>query len=132
MKRITKELCTKFVTLFATFLLAITSLCFGNQAGEEKLGILQEILNNHHTCVKSFAEDRVYLMSENIRATENGVFLILNEGGDFIQIPQLLSDVSGCYVAVPSDSFEIFNRCPDCGESYFVVCRNPRCPRNKK
>jgi hypothetical protein len=98
--------------------------------------ILEKIITNDAFCVKGYTEDKIYLCEDRIYPTTDGLFLALNEAGDFVPLSRLSSDASGCFVAVSSDtlraSLKILSDCPWCGKPYFIKCRNKDCPGKPK
>lgn len=121
------------LSYFIPIVIVLTSFI---QVGFAKSGIdtfLEHIILNETYCVDRYEEDRVYLKSENLTTTDEGIFLDLN-GFEAIQIPSLQSDHSGCSVIMPLNDkiIEVLNKCPQCGRRYFVRCKNPDCPSNKK
>lgn len=71
---------------------------------------------------------------EQIVQSEEGIFLILNEQGDIIRIPELSRDGSGYFVRSFSvqSALRILNICPGCHREYFIYCKNPDCPLKRK
>lgn len=90
-----------------------------------------EIFQNSQYCVKSYDEEKIFLKSENLHFTEEGLVLDLN-GFDYIALPYILSGSNGSYIMRADRMLEVLNTCPLCGKKYFVRCRNPDCPSNKK
>ncbi len=89
-------------------------------------------------CVKFADENRLYLNGEDIYPSDSGLFLVINNEGDFVRLTSLFSDHHGCYVNAPHAAFsgeknvEVRNKCPSCGERYIVRCTNKDCPSYKK
>jgi len=97
---------------------------------------LYELILDHPSCIAGIQENRIYFQADQIYPTENGLFLQLDQGRDFVQLQHLFSDRFGCYIHLPKERVEqvkeILNRCPHCGEKYYAYCKNPECPSNKK
>jgi hypothetical protein len=117
-----------FLTLILTIFLALSQVVIANTVSEE---ILEKIISNESYCVQKYDydHDRIYLSSENLYPTSNGIFLDLN-GNEYIHLPLLQSDNSGCWIR--AEKIKILNDCPFCGRPYFIKCKNPSCPSNKK
>jgi hypothetical protein len=93
--------------------------------------VFSKITSNEEYCVKVYGEDRIYLHAKNIHVTDNGLFLRINDN-EMVRLNALISDSSGCSVTTDGWRIEVFNFCPQCGKRYFVRCKNPDCPSNKK
>ena len=125
----------KYVCLL--FFTCIVSLA-AQDGKDRNLTTLEEIVTHQSSCVKCIENNRLYLQEKNIFPTEDGLFLLLNERGDYIHLSHLLSDNKGCYLPLLSSRFqndysiEVRNKCPSCGERYIVKCTNEKCPSNKK
>ncbi len=50
------------------------------------------------------------------------MYLNLNDA-EYVHLPMLNSDSDGCYLSC----IEIFNKCPGCGQRYFIRCTTPGC-----
>jgi hypothetical protein len=89
-------------------------------------------------CIKFVEEDKLYIEEDQIYPTPNGLFLLVNDGEDFLRIPALFSDNQGCYVhhsrhrLSEEKGVEVRNKCPSCGERYIVRCTNKDCPAYQK
>jgi len=115
----------KVLTLIAIF---ISSISFADEASNSiDNEVMDKIEANKNICVSGYSEDRVYLNPNRIFPTEEGVYLNLNDV-DYILIPTLNSDSSGCYIPC----VDVFNYCPGCGHKYFVSCSRPECPLVQK
>ena len=106
--------------------MSLSQVIMANTISEE---ILDKIISHEDYCVKGYDQEKIYLHSDNLYPTPNGVFLNL-DGHEYIQLPSLQSDNGGCWVY--SEKIKIFNDCPFCGEEYFITCKNPNCPSNKR
>lgn len=74
-------------------------------------------------------EDKIYLPSDRIYPTPEGIFLE-TEPGNFLPLSQLNADSAGCYVL----RVKVTKKCPFCDWeriSYAFKCRNPNCPSNQ-
>jgi hypothetical protein len=113
--------------------IVVSSFCSAHQHKEINNYPLEQIIANRTTCVKEISDNKVYLREEKIYATPNGIFLILNEQGEYILIPELLSDLGGCFVqrSSPRNDDIIYNICPFCGRRYIISCKNPDCLSNQ-
>lgn len=85
--------------------------------------LMDKIEANKNTCVSRYFKDKLYLNPDRIFPTEQGIYLNLNDE-DYVLLPTLNSDNSGCYVPC----VQILNKCPGCGYDYFVSCTRPDCP----
>jgi hypothetical protein len=116
------------------FLFILTTFLFLSQqrgyAFDSEANTYAQILANESYCVKGYDNDKVYLNPENIHTTDQGLLIEVQEGL-YMPLSYLQADNTGCYIPMAT-GFEIFNKCPQCGESYFVTCRNPNCPSNQK
>lgn len=117
-----------FFALFITIFLVLTQAAIATTISEESF---TQIIRNEAYCVKDYDHDKIYLNSENLYPTNEGLLLDLN-GGEYILIPALQSDNTGCWVPITHKNIEILNKCPLCGRRYFVRCKNPECPSNKQ
>ena len=92
-------------------------------AQEPNDALISEIMANENVCVRAYVEDKIYLDSERIVLTKEGLFLNLTNR-HYIPLPTLYSDQGGCYVlSAPSG----LSDCPHCGERYFGLCTNRDC-----
>ena len=66
--------------------------------------VVKEVLANEIYCVKGEKEDKIYLHSENIKLTEDGLCLDLN-GLDVLPLSCLFSDGGGCYIPRSGNHF---------------------------
>lgn len=105
----------------------ISSTCLAINDTDYNIELLNKIAANETFCVEKLEEGKLYLKSDRILPTNYGIFLNLNDT-DFVLIDKINSDNNGCYVGL----IQVLNTCRFCGKEYFVVCRNPECPRNKK
>lgn len=86
-------------------------------------------MNNESYCVNRIEGSKIYIHSENIIPTEQGVLINLN-GHDQVYVPLLGSDLGGCFVDTRPMWSEIIPRCSSCKKPvYDGVCRNPACDR---
>jgi len=124
---------------FSILSVLVTFLCFAQNETVIDETILEDIITNESFCVKGYAEGKIYLKEDKIYLLENRIHLVLNEYGDYVQLSKLESDLSGCFVpasgllnnvTMSRRNPQIFNNCPDCGEPYFIKCKNPSCPGN--
>ena len=115
-----------FPAFVVTVFLTLSQAVMANPISEE---MLNKIISNETYCVQEYDHDKIYLNSDNIYPTSNGLFLNLN-ANEHLHIPLLRSDNRGCWVH--AERIKILNDCPFCGEEYFVTCKNPNCPSNKK
>lgn len=118
-----------------------TAICCAqeNNDSEGALSSVEAILENAHSCVKFEDDKKIYLQEEKIFPTSQGVLVLLNANGEYVQIPILRSDGLGCFVEKVSQSPDEFDRrvthpCPVCGTRILsggFKCRNADCPSNK-
>jgi len=112
---------------FSTIALLLCCFCYANHHASQS-----EILTIKESWVREMNEDKLYVYSEQIYPSDQGIFL--HVGNDqFIEIPTLYSDANGCYVL--ARSIKITKPCPLCGFerlSGAFPCKNPECPSNKK
>ena len=90
----------------------------------------QNVFENEQYCVDKIENNKVYIKSENIIPTNQGILIDLN-GFDKIIAPTLFSDSGGCFMEnlkpmwsdiVPKE------RCSVCGkEKRYGVCKNKDC-----
>lgn len=132
--------------ILAFAILVSLSSPFANAVGLYSKAIelsLQQVLENRESCIREICGDKIYLNADRISISEEGVYLQLNELGDFAIIPVLCSDVTGNFIPVSLDSIEeariwgdwannLKKTCPGCGAQYHVACPNQECPLKKK
>lgn len=108
-----------------SLIVALTSnLCFAYESNNFfDNEVMDKIEANKNTCVYGYTENKVYLKPDRIFPTEQGVYLNLNDV-DYVLLPTLNSDSNGCYVPCVN----IFNKCPGCGNEYFIRCTRSDCP----
>lgn len=127
-----KKCCFFFLSIL------VSSLSFAQQVNFEDSFEFKKIIENHNSCIKCIDENKLYLQEKNICPTQDGLFLVVNEAGDYVHLPSLLSDANGCYIhfsrtgLAGEKNIEVRNKCPSCGERYIVKCANKDCPSNKK
>ena len=61
---------------------------------------LQQILENRTHCVREISGDKIYLKTDSISISEKGIYVGLNELGDWAFIPVLCTDAAGCFIPV--------------------------------
>lgn len=121
-----------------TALLCTLSICNGENFDEvflEEQVVLGQILENQETCVRFFDGDRIYLNEPQIEPSSAGLFLILNDQGESIHLPQLCSDSAGCFIhatKMAGGETHVYKQCPGCGRASAFYCKNPDCPLKKK
>lgn len=111
-----------------------------NISSQEEASVTQLIIENATSCVRDYEENKIYLKEERIHPTSEGVFILLNENGDYARIPLLRSDKSGCFLEYVHEksmgySVKVTSPCPFCGWerlSGAFKCKNPDCSSNKK
>jgi NADH pyrophosphatase NudC (nudix superfamily) len=114
--------------------LLATGLCHAYNIHELNDESFSQIMANENRCVKGFSEEKIYLNPDKIHATENGIFVNLNDV-DFVCIPILHSDNQGCYISNSQElalSLDYHKYCSECGKQYIYACTNPKCPKNQK
>lgn len=98
---------------------------------------MQQIVENHDSFVKEINGNKIYLKTDRIFISEKGIYVILNEAGDYAFIPELCADETGCFIQVRSRDYKnswadnYKKTCPGCGTKYFAVCPNKNCPLKK-
>ncbi len=112
--------------LFCAILLVCSSILINVTANEHQNTLVEAIIAMDKDCILGCVEDRVYLNPEKIIPSDRGLFLdVQNE--NYVPLPMIFSDESGCYIRPVFDT-SIYNKCPGCGESYFITCKNSDCP----
>jgi len=107
-----------------------SSVGFAQAATENQ--VIDKILANEKTCVIGSFEDRIYLNTNRLLPTDQGLYLNLNDA-DYILLSTLNSDSNGCYVPCGSRVQPRRWQCPYChlwwelGEE----CTNKECPTNQ-
>lgn len=86
-----------------------------------------EVILANRSCVAAIEEEKVYLKTDRIYPTNEGLFIDLN-GQDSVLLNTLNSDCNGCYVAASETLIDVHKQCPDCGARYIVTCPNKNCP----
>jgi hypothetical protein len=94
---------------------------------EDDDALIAEIVANDE-CIAEYAEEKIYLKSERIIPTNEGLFLNLNHR-DYIPLRTLNSDDNGCYVQC---RFLKPSICPNCRREYVGICGNKECPGKEK
>lgn len=113
---------SKFLLLF----LLCTSISFAADHENEYTATHQ--LN----CVRKIYLDKIYLNENNLHITECGIFVDLTNEGNYVSLPELYSDASGCFVPIRADIPGIYGICPSCGGTTFLGgCGNSSCPSNQ-
>ena len=93
-----------------------------------------EQIINYPNCIKEISGNKIYLNTDSIYISDNGLHLILNEQGDTACIQELYSDDAGCFVSVnitAGQYVEVRRECPHCHQMYIGWCKNPDCPFKK-
>jgi len=89
-------------------------------------GLIFQILMDNLSAVKCIDRGKIYLKSERIFPSEDGLMLIADDAS-LILIPQLLSDQYGCYVQ--SSCLSSLSSCLNCGFVFSMDCTHVCCPR---
>jgi hypothetical protein len=91
---------------------------------------IQNVFENEQYCVYKIEDNKVYIKSENIIPTEQGILIDLN-GFEKTLAPALFSDSGGSFLEDIRPMWsEIIPRCSSCKEPiYNGVCNNPNCKR---
>ena len=101
---------------------------------------LQQILENRASCIREITGNNIYLKAECIFISDQGLYMQVNDAGDYAYIPELCGDANGCFIRVnltpTSDYNDAANNykktCRGCGWEYFTFCPNPNCPLKQK
>ncbi len=123
---------------FFVFFILVLSVFFVQEVRGGDFCIWDSIIENQNSCIKSVEEDKLYLNEQNIYPTENGLFFLVNDSGDFMHLPNLFSDHKGCYIpfsrldGLGEYRIEVRNKCPSCGQRYIIKCTNTDCPSKRK
>jgi len=83
-----------------------TNLCYSNhQSVETSIEWVNDILENKDYCVNKIEGSKIYIHSENIVPTEQGILINLN-GYDQVLVPHVSSDLGGCFVEpIPTNNW---------------------------
>lgn len=121
----------KLFTLVALFFM-VANFCYAESNTSQKHleKCIQNVFDNEQYCVDKIEDNKVYIKSENIIPTDQGVLIDLN-GFDKVLAPALFSDSGGSFVKDMRPMWsEIIPRCSSCKEPiYNGVCQNPECKR---
>jgi hypothetical protein len=88
---------------------------------------MQQIMENQDSCVKEISGNKIYLKTDHIFISEKGIYVILNEAGDYAFIPEVCTDETGCFIQVDlksrvsrgaADNYK--RTCLGCGWKYFI------------
>lgn len=118
----------------------ITCCAQENISPQEETSAAQLILENATSCIRAYDENKIYLKEEMIFPTSEGIYVLLNEKGEYARIPLLRSDQSGCFLEYGHGkamgySVKVTSKCPFCEWerlSGAFKCKNPDCSSNKK
>lgn len=91
--------------------------------------LIQSIHENEASCVDFYEGDKIYLNSDMINATEQGICLNVNDQR-IVLLPLLVADKRGCFVLSPYQ--RMLKTCSSCGKKYYINCINTRCTFSKK
>ena len=102
-------------------MISLSSIGFTHEASEEWNDELREAIQaNENEVVDHYDDDKIYLNPDKIHPTPQGVYLNLNDQ-EFIFVPTLSSDATGCYVNVnlawDPDPRSV---CPGCGTQILI------------
>lgn len=98
--------------------------------------LIHKIVENQKYCVASFDGDKIFIRSENIISTNQGLFINLN-GSEFYPIPLLQFNKQGHFmqasfargIELAAKKEETRGPCPECGMSTnkYGICKNIQC-----
>jgi hypothetical protein len=90
----------------------------------------EKVLENEQYCVDTIDNGKIYIKSENIIPTKQGILIDLN-GFDQVLAPTVSSNSSGCFVQTPSCMWsEVVPVCSSCRKAMWNgVCDNSDCDR---
>jgi hypothetical protein len=96
---------------------------------------IQRVFENKQYCIDKIEDTKIYIKSENIVPTEQGVLIDLN-GFDKVLAPILFSDVGGCFLKDVRPMWSDImpkERCAMCGRMKELgSCINKDCPNYGK
>jgi len=96
----------------------------------------QTILNAHfYENIQETDVIRVYVQPENIKLTEKGIHLDLEDGQKII-LPNIQSNENGLYTSLSNNDSRkyLHYTCPGCGVTYYwwENCSTPGCSKNSQ
>jgi len=102
--------CLRFVICFSVMVIGFFAPAYGNDP------LLETIILNHAFCMKAYRDGKLYLHAGKIRKTSTGAYLVLNDQGDMLELPQLSEDSDGPFYSIPIEEFrkhlQILNQSP--------------------
>lgn len=127
----------KYFLLVLSSFFIIMNICYSNSdlTGTSQ-ELIENILDNEAFCVNRIEGDKVYIKSENITPTDQGILIHLNYY-DQLFVPNICSDVGGCFVKYKTGSgwTDIVPKetCSECGwVKRYGVCKNKGCSKFNK
>ena len=93
--------------------------------------MMEAIVSNEETCVKRYQEEKIYLNTQRIYPTDQGMYLDLN-GRDYAILPTVYGDANGCYIQQVLQNGNRTHRCASCGNWTDTAgnCTIAECERN--
>lgn len=125
------------LSVFVTFCHADSSI------NDDYVECVKSVLENNYYCVQKIENDKIYINSEKIVPTTQGIFIDLN-GYEHVFAPQISSDSSGSFIesmGLTSNKIEASNAllpmviCPHCKKHYHPQFRRQHmnnCPKKPK